>query len=87
MPESRLSRHALKLRKAVAIILVLTGLLTFVAGLSSWIVNAYSPFSSTVMIIFGVLLLGLGIIVMIIERFESWLSHGQAALVDGLQAG
>jgi len=87
MPESRLSRHALKLRKAVAIILVLTGLLTFVAGLSSWIVNANSPFSSTVMIIFGVLLLALGIIVMIIERLESWLSHGQAALVDGLQAG
>ncbi|HUO43163.1 MAG TPA: hypothetical protein VMU35_09320 [Methylomirabilota bacterium] len=87
MPESRLSRHALKLRKGVAIILVLTGLLTFVAGLSSWIVNAYAPFSSTVMIILGVLLLAFGIIVMIIERLESWLSHGQAALVDGLQAG
>jgi len=87
MPESRLSRHALKLRKAVAIILVLTGLLTFVAGLSSWIVKAYSPFSSTVMIILGVLLLAFGIIVMIIERLESWLSHSQAALVDGLQAG
>jgi hypothetical protein len=28
-----------------------------------------------------------GILIFITEMLESWLSHGQAALVDGLQAG
>jgi len=28
-----------------------------------------------------------GVLIFILEMFESWLSNSQAALVDGLQAG
>jgi len=87
MPVIRLTRHKLKARKAVAVIIILLGLMTCVVGLSSWIVGAHSTLNLTVMIILGVLLIVVGILVFITEMFESWLSHGQAALVDGLQAG
>ena len=35
----------------------------------------------------GVLLLLLGLFLLITDLFEMWLSRGQLALVDGLQAG
>ena len=35
----------------------------------------------------GVLLLVLGLVLLIAELMEAWLSRGQRALVDGLQAG
>ena len=39
------------------------------------------------MVISGIVLLVAGLIIFISDLFESWLSHSQAALVDGLQAG
>jgi TctA family transporter len=36
---------------------------------------------------FGVLLMIIGLALLITEHFEAWLSGGQTALVDGLQAG
>ena len=35
----------------------------------------------------GVVLLGVGLLLLVTELVENWLSKGQAALVDGLQAG
>jgi myo-inositol-1(or 4)-monophosphatase len=35
----------------------------------------------------GAILLVVGLLLLITELMESWLSKGQAALVDGLQAG
>ena len=35
----------------------------------------------------GVLLLVVGLLLLVTELVENWLSKGQAALVDGLQAG
>jgi len=35
----------------------------------------------------GAVLLAVGLLLLITELMESWLSKGQAALVDGLQAG
>ena len=87
MLESRLTRHELKVRKAIAIVLILLGLATCLSGLTLWTISAYSPFGSSVIIILGVLFLVVGILIFITEMFESWLSHSQAALVDGLQAG
>lgn len=87
MLESRLTRHELKVRKAIAIVLILLGLATCVVGLTLWILSANSPFGSSMIIILGVLFLVVGILIFITEMFESWLSHGQAVLVDGLQAG
>ena len=87
MPENTLTRHAMKMQKAIAFTIIPIGLLTLIAGLFSWIVGAFSPFNSTMIIILGVLLLVVGMSVLIREMFESWLSRSQAALVDGLQAG
>ena len=87
MLESRLTRHELQVRKAIAIVLILLGLVTCVAGLASWIISTRSPFVSSPIIILGVLFLVVGILIFITEMFQSWLSHSQVALVDGLQAG
>lgn len=35
----------------------------------------------------GILLLVIGVLLLITELMENWLTKGQAALVDGLQAG
>lgn len=35
----------------------------------------------------GVLMLVVGAVLLITELMESWLTRGQSALVDGLQAG
>ena len=74
------------MRKA-AFILILLGLMICIASISLWIINVHSRLSLSVTIILGVLLLVVGILIFITDLFESWLSHGQAALVDGLQAG
>jgi uncharacterized membrane protein YidH (DUF202 family) len=87
MLESRLTRHELKWREAIAVVLILLGLATCVGGLVLWIISARSLFDSSVTMILGILFLAVGILIFITEMFESWLSHGQAALVDGLQAG
>lgn len=48
----------------------------------------YAAFGSvTVVAVAGVILLVVGLLLLITELMESWLSKGQAALVDGLQAG
>ena len=77
----------MKVRNIAAIILVFFGLATIVIGLYSWNAGAHSPLNLTVTIILGVLMLVAGVLMFITEMFESWLSHSQAALVDGLQAG
>jgi hypothetical protein len=35
----------------------------------------------------GAVLLIVGVLILITEMIETWLTHGQTALVDGLQAG
>ena len=74
------------MRKVIAILLLLLGLTMCVAGVSLWINAVPSPFLS-VTIILGVVLVVVGILIFTPEIFESWLSHGLAAIVDGLQAG
>ena len=87
MSENRLTRQELKVRNIAAIILVFFGFATILIGLYSWNAGAHSPLNLTVTIILGVLMLVAGVLMFITEMFESWLSHSQAALVDGLQAG
>ena len=77
----------MKVRNIAAIILVFFGFATILIGLYSWNADAHSPLNLTVTIILGVLMLVAGVLMFITEMFESWLSHSQAALVDGLQAG
>jgi ABC-type transport system involved in cytochrome c biogenesis permease subunit len=68
-------------------ILVLLGLTILIGNLVFWIATSHFPLNPTLAMILGALLLLAGVLIFITEMFESWLSHGQAALVDGLQAG
>ena len=86
MLEIRLTRHSLKVRKSIAIILILLASVVSVVGIWSWIIGMNPPLGF-ITILLGLLLLVVGILIFITEMFESWLSQGQAALVDGLQAG
>lgn len=67
-------------------ILVLLGLPILFGNLVFWIAASHFPLNPTLTIL-GALLLVAGVLIFITEMFESWLSHSQAALVDGLQAG
>ena len=56
-------------------------------GLGSWLLGMTLPVNPTTIVILGAAALVVGLIMFVTELFESWLSHGQSALVDGLQAG
>jgi hypothetical protein len=71
----------------ISIILVSVGLLMLATGLGSWLLGMTLPVNSTTIVILGTAALVVGLIMFVTELFESWLSHGQSALVDGLQAG
>jgi len=52
-----------------------------------WLSSLVFTFDDTVLMICGVVLVIVGILIFIADLFETLLSHGQTALVDGLQAG
>jgi uncharacterized membrane protein len=52
---STLTRHELKMRKAIAVILILLGLVVCVAGIWLWIISVHPPLGLSVIIILGVL--------------------------------
>lgn len=70
------------------------GLLAFGIGLLLVIFSIFSlvahsePFLNPVFLgVIGVVALVVGLFLLMTDLFESWLSRGQTALVDGLQAG
>lgn len=77
----------LRQRKILSMIFMLVGLAMPAAAVESWLYDASLPINSTVMVIFGALILIGGFIIFITELFESWISHSQSALVGGLRAG
>jgi polyferredoxin len=77
----------MNMRRVVSMILVFLGLTILIGNFVFWIATSRSPLNPTLAIILGTLLLVAGALILITEMLESWLSHGQAALVDGLQAG
>ena len=68
-------------------ILVLFGALLILGGLGEWLTNSALTFNEVLLMMCGAILLIVGILVFVADLFESFLSHGQTALVDGLQAG
>jgi membrane-bound ClpP family serine protease len=81
-----LPRHGIQMRKVASVILVLFGLIMLIVNVASWTLGSPAPLNST-LTIFTVVSFVLGVLILITENFESWLSRGQAALVDGLKAG
>jgi len=70
----------------IALVLIFTGIILAIVSLLSMIGSA--PMLSWILpLAVGVLLCVVGFVLLITELLETWLSRGQKALVDGLQAG
>ncbi len=52
-----------------------------------WIFSPGSPLNPTALAAGGVVFLIVGVLILVADLFETLLSRGQTALVDGLQAG
>ena len=57
------------------------------AGVGLWLLGIMLSVNPSLVVVLGTVVLMVGLIVFVTERFESWLNRGQSALVDGLQAG
>jgi cytochrome c oxidase subunit IV len=79
-------RTGLRPRLIVALILVAAGIVAaFVSALS---LMANSPTLNWVLgVVLGAVLILVGLALLVTELMETWLTRGQKALVDGLQAG
>jgi len=77
----------MRARKLIGGSLTVLGSVLANGALMATISHYVLPLSNVVMVTVGILLLAVGLIVLITEMLELWLSRGQAALVDGLQAG
>ena len=63
------------------------GAVLVMCGIFQWLFSSVFTFDDTVLMICGAVLVIVGILMFIADLFETFLSHGQTALVDGLQAG
>jgi len=70
----------------MAVIMVFSGILLDVFFLLLMVQGA-SLLNWVIPVAVGVLLCVAGFVLLIMELLETWLSRGQKALVDGLQAG
>ena len=76
----------MKSRRIVAIVMISLGVVLFaVFGLEIMVGGPMVDW--IVPLAMGVILFVVGIALFVTELFETWLSRGQRALVDGLQAG
>jgi multisubunit Na+/H+ antiporter MnhE subunit len=77
----------MRAKKIASGILILFGFGVLVTSLVSWMLRLPVRFNSPLVAVVAAFLIAIGVLVLITEMFESWLNRGQAALVDGLQAG
>lgn len=75
----------MKARVVIAVIMVFTGILLAVISPLSMVEGA--AVNWVVPLVVGAIMCIAGFVLLIMELLETWLSRGQKALVDGLQAG
>ena len=76
----------MKGRKVIALIMIFAGILVVVVSAFSMVAGA-SMLNWLIPLGVGAFLIIAGFVLLITELLETWLSKGQRALVDGLQAG
>ena len=79
--------YRLKKRRVVSGILFVLGVVLLMWGVFQWLFSSVFTIDDTVLMMCGAVLVVVGILILIADLFETFLSHGQTALVDGLQAG
>ena len=67
--------------------MIVLGILLVAVSIGSMVVRYTSSLNLTLLGGLGALVLVIGALLLITELLETWLSRGQTALVDGLQAG
>ncbi len=77
----------MRTRGIIALVMMALGIVLIAFSIGSMLAH-YTPFPNVpVLGAAGTLLLVVGLLLLITELMETWLSKGQTALVDGLQAG
>jgi uncharacterized membrane protein len=79
-------RTALRPRVIFSVIMIFVGLVLVVFSIAFMMAHA-PPLNWIVLASLGVLLIAAGVVLLITDLMETWLTRGQSALVDGLQAG
>lgn len=82
-----MARTQLRLRGVIAILLMIAGVVLVASSIGSMMAHYASFPDVPVMGAAGALLLVVGLLLLVTELMERWLTKGQTALVDGLQAG
>lgn len=77
----------MRTRRLFGLLLAVIGLALAAASLAAATFRYVIPFGSVTLAVLAILILVVGLIILITEAMERWLSDGQAALVDDLQAG
>lgn len=67
--------------------MIILGILLVGFSIWSYVSRSLSTLSVSLIGGVGTVLLGVGLLLLITELMEVWMSRGQTALVDGLQAG
>jgi fatty acid desaturase len=82
----RFRRKTLKARLVIASFTIFIGIVFVVASALS-LIGAAPMLNWIILLAVGTLLCVAGFVLLVMELLETWLSRGQKALVDGLQAG
>jgi len=82
-----LARFQLRTRGVVAMVLIALGISFIALAIGSMLTHYAAYVSAPILATAGALMLIIGLLLSITELMENWLSKGQTALVDGLQAG
>jgi zinc transporter ZupT len=82
-----LSRMRLRPRSILAIAMMVLGILLAVFSIGFYLFHISSALNLALFGVVGAVLLVVGLLLLITELIETWMSRGQTALVDGLQAG
>ena len=77
----------MKKQRVLSVILVIFGAVLVSWSVSRWFSNSAFGIDGTVLMVCGLGFVVVGILIFVADLFETFLSHGQTALVDGLQAG
>ena len=82
-----LARIQLRTRGIIALALIALGIFLIALAIGSMLTHFAIYASAPILAAAGALVFIIGLLLLITELLENWLSKGQTALVDGLQAG
>ncbi len=77
----------MRAKMLLGLALFVCGLLMMIGSLGAAMLRYALPTDNFIIAAFAVVLLVIGLIIVLTEVLERWLTRSQTALVDGLQAG